>query len=377
MSEEIDNLIEEGYEETNFGGIEPIFKYLQKNHKEAEITRSDIKKYLDKQQQEQLLKQQRPPKALGHIVASYPGEVIQIDIYDLSRYEPYNKPNKKKDGYKYIFAAVDVFTRYAVAVPMVSKNIDDTTDALNFVIHNFMKPVIIMSDNDSSFTGHQFQELLDKQDIILNTNVKGDHFALGIIDNFAKRLKLIFAKKFLKYKTKNWVQYLTEVIDSYNDSPHSALDGLSPLEALEKKNFTKIFEINSVKGLKNKTVSDLEVGDKVRVRIAGMFTKSSEPQYSDKVYTVETVKGSTIYLSDGEVKKRYDLLKVPNDTITNDKNVIIQAKEKSKAKKANIKAGVSKKNIIREPRQVEVINNEPVEVRRSSRANKGVNHRYD
>ena len=323
MSEEIDNLIEEGYEETNFGGIEPIFKYLQKNHKEAEITRSDIKKYLDKQQQEQLLKQQRPPKALGHIVASYPGEVIQIDIYDLSRYEPYNKPNKKKDGYKYIFAAVDVFTRYAVAVPMVSKNIDDTTDALNFVIHNFMKPVIIMSDNDSSFTGHQFQELLDKQDIILNTNVKGDHFALGIIDNFAKRLKLIFAKKFLKYKTKNWVQYLTEVIDSYNDSPHSALDGLSPLEALEKKNFTKIFEINSVKGLKNKTVSDLEVGDKVRVRIAGMFTKSSEPQYSDKVYTVETVKGSTIYLSDGEVKKRYDLLKVPNDTITNDKNVII------------------------------------------------------
>ena len=188
----------------------------------------------------------------------------------------------------------------------------------------------------------------------------------------------VFAKKFLKYKTKNWVQYLTEVIDSYNDSPHSALDGLTPLQALEKKNFTKIFEINSIKGLKNKTVSDLEVGDKVRVRIAGMFTKSSEPQYSDKVYTVETVKGSTIYLSDGEVKKRYDLLKVPNDTITNDKNVIIQAKEKSKAKKANIKAGVSKKNIIREPRQVEVINNVPVEVRRSSRANRGVAaDRYD
>ena len=259
----------------------------------------------------------------------------------------------------------------------MSKNIDDTTAGLNYVIHNFMMPIIIMSDNDSSFTGEKFQELLDENNIISDMNVKGDHFALGIIDNFAKRLKLIFAKKFLKNKTKNWFQYLPDVIELYNNSPHSALDGLSPMEALQKENFTKIFEINSVKGLKNKTVSDLEPGDKVRVKISGMFTKSSEPQYSDKVYTVESVKGSTIHLIGGLIKKRYDLLKVPNETISNDKNVITQVSEKNKAKKANIKAGVSKVNIIAQPRQVEVINNEPVEVRRSSRATKGVNHRYN
>ena len=70
----------------------------------------------------------------------------------------------------------------------------------------------------------------------------------------------------------------------------------------QDKNFAKIFEINSRKGLKNKTVSDLQPGDKVRIKIAGMFSKGSEPQYSDTVYTVETVRGSTIYLIGGEVK---------------------------------------------------------------------------
>jgi ribosomal protein L21E len=113
-----------------------------------------------------------------------------------------------------------------------------------------------------------------------------------------------------------------------------ALDGLSPFEALEKSNYAKIYEINARKGLKNKTVSDLEPGDKVRIKIAGMFSKGSEPQYSDKVYTVETVRGSTIHLNDGEVKKRYNLLKVPRDTQSSIKNIMKVSAEKAKVKKA-------------------------------------------
>ena len=38
-----------------------------------------------------------------------------------------------------------------------------------------------------------------------------------------------------------------------------------------------------------KTISDLKVSDKVRIKIAGKFTKSSEPQFSDQVYEVKTI----------------------------------------------------------------------------------------
>ena len=366
--DEIDKLIEEAYEETNYSGADKIFKYLNKNHNEANITKEEIIDYLESQKQEQLLKQNKKPKAQGHIIAAFPGDMIQIDIYDLAKYEAYNK------HYKYVFAAVDVFSRYAVAVPMKTKNIDDTTEALKKVILRspWGKPETIMSDNDSSFLGGKFQDLLDDENITLNTNIKGDHLALGIIDNFARRFKLVMSKKFLKYDTKDWIQYLPEVLQRYNDLSNSSLNDLTPSEAIEDKNFNIIFELNAVKGVQNQTVSDLELGDKVRVKIGGIFTKSSEPQYSDKVYTVEEIKGNNITLSGGEMKKRYNLLKVPKATVSNDKNVITQVSDKARAKKLNIKAGVNKNNIIRQPIQHQVINNVPVEIRRSGRNNAGV-----
>lgn len=338
MSKE--SFIEDAYIETNFGGIEKIYTYLKKNYHDIKITKQEVKKYLDAQEQEQILKTQKPPKALGHIVASFPGELVQMDIFDFSKYASDN------NNFKYMMAFVDVFSRFAFVFSMKTKNINDTTAALEKFIE-ILHPTIIMSDNDSSFLGEKFQDFLDEQNIILEPNVKGDHFALGIIDNFAKRIRDFFSKINLKYKINkyNWVDNISQFIIKYNQSPHMALDGLSPFEALEKSNYAKIYEINARKGLKNKTVSDLEPGDKVRIKIAGMFSKGSEPQYSDKVYTVETVRGSTIHLNDGEIKKRYNLLKVPRDTQSSIKNIMKVSAEKAKVKKEINKIDPKEENI--------------------------------
>jgi hypothetical protein len=343
MSKE--SFIEDAYLNTNFGGPEKIYTYLKKNYHDIKITKEEIKTFLNKQEQEQILKKQKPPKALGHIVASFPFEIVQMDIFDFSKYASDNH------NYKYMMAFVDVFTRFAVIYPMKTKNIDDTTSALQAFI-NLTPPVIIMSDNDSSFLGDKFQDVLDEHNIILEPNVKGDHFALGIIDNFAKRIRDFFSKINLKYKINkyNWVDNMNQFISKYNDSPHMALDGLSPMDAVDPKNYAKIFEINARKGLKNKTVSDLQPGDKVRIKIAGMFSKGSEPQYSDKVYIVETVRGSTIHLYGGEIKKRYNLLKVPKETESSTKNIMKVAAEKAKVIKEVKKIDPKEENITREKR---------------------------
>ena len=73
----MERLIEEAYEKTNYGGPDKIMKYLNTEHRNSNITRADVKRYLDEQVQEQLLKQTLPRKGLGHIVASYPGELYK------------------------------------------------------------------------------------------------------------------------------------------------------------------------------------------------------------------------------------------------------------------------------------------------------------
>ena len=123
---------------------------------------------------------------------------------------------------------------------------------------------------------------------------------------------------------------LDNIIKIYNDTPHSALNGLSPEEAMKPENYSAIQQINMNKMENNKRITDLKIDDKVRKY--SLFKKSISkpsitPAFSDEVYYVIKVDGSTVYLNDGSKNKRYNLLKVPDDTeITNNKtkNVITQ-----------------------------------------------------
>ena len=131
-------------------------------------------------------------------------------------------------------------------------------------------------------------------------------------------------KSFLFNKTTRWVDIIDNVIKIYNNTPHSALNGLTPEQALQPENLSIIQQININKMETNKRVSDLNVNDKVRKY--SLFKKSISkpsitPAWSDEVYYVIKVQGSTIFLNDGSKNKRYNLLKISNDTeITNDKN---------------------------------------------------------
>jgi hypothetical protein len=336
-------ILEQAYEATNYGGLEKIFKFIKRTN--PEIKRNDIKEFLEGQESEQLLKQQQSKATNGHIVAMFPDEFWQIDIYDLSKYKDYNK------NYRYIFAVVDVFTRIAYAEKMKTKDIDATTEALEKI---FVKarnyPQVCTSDNDSAFLGEKFMALLDKHKIVLDTNIKDDHNALGIIDNFAKRLKLTFGKIFIKLKTKNWIDHLDDVIRRYNNSEHSSLNDLTPFQAIKSENYNEILALNFRKRTKNKTVSDLKVGDKVRIRTSGKFTKSSEPQWSDKVYRVTSVRGTTIDLDDDKTFKRTNLLKVPIDAKDITTNVINEI-----SKEARITRRVKKSGVERNDAQNEII----------------------
>ena len=196
-----------------------------------------------------------------------------------------------------------------------------------------------MSDNDSAFKSDDFQELLDKYNIVSDMNVVGDHNALGIIDNFAKRLKMALSKKFIRSKSTNWIDSLQKIIDNYNNQENSAIDDIAPNEAHLEENQSNIFEINLIKGQMNKTVSDLKEGDHVRIKIKGKFSKGSDAQWSDNVYEVKKVRGGNIELDDAEIKKRGNLLKVVAPLSKSD-NVISESKRDAKVERKLKSEGV-------------------------------------
>ena len=140
----------------------------------------------------------------------------------------------RKSVYKYAFCCIDVFTRKAYVIPMKDKTTESVSEAFETILHDNKDnyPKIIMSDQESVFTSAAFEKILDKYQISLNLYIKGDHNALGVIDAYAKRLKLQLAKYILlNDHAIKWNQLLDKVVSNYNNTPNKSINDIKPNEA--------------------------------------------------------------------------------------------------------------------------------------------------
>ena len=356
--------LEKYYKQFNFPASSTFVKQLK--NEGIKITKKEIDDFLvSRVEQQQTTIQSNRKKLLGKIVAYRPLSLIQMDIFDMQNYTRTNK------GYKYILCIIDVFTRKVWTYAMKKKDNDNVQESFKkFLQQSGIQnntPTILMSDNDSTFINKSFQEILEKNKIIHQPNILDDHHALGLIDRFARTLKMILTRLFLQTKSTNWIDYIEQIIKNYNNNGHSAIDYISPNEAFLEKNFEKIYNINYEKSLFNIAISDIDVNDKVRIKIKGQFRKGTEARYTDEVYTVKKVKGNAVTLDNDEVYKRSSLLIVPKTTVTDEKNVIVKVNKQNKINRNIQQEGLDLSNIVSNKRRRNILlntldnNNEKVE----------------
>ena len=330
----MDQILNNIWTENNYPAKAKLLKLAKESN--PAIKAKDVDTFLDKQLSYQLLKETKNLSShLGHIVAFKINEIWQIDIYDVSRFETSNKK------FKYMFAVVDVFTRFAYIIPMKKKDIESTSKALEDVLgYNKTKPYLIMSDNDSSYTGLEFQKVLTKYDMHHDPNAVGDHNALGIIDNFAKRIKRILTAYFLQTKKKNWIDVIQKIVATYNVSPHSSLGGFTPTEIMNADPDLNQFivDVNYYKSQFNTTTTDLKIGDSVRIKISDGFKKGTDPRYGAKVHIVKEIYGKNAILDNDKKYIRSQLLKVPADSVSEEKPNIVQKAKTEKIVKTFLKS---------------------------------------
>ena len=120
--------------------------------KHPEITRKEIKTFLDADVSKQLVKVQQAKPSDGHIVAFVPNENWQMDLFDLSRYMYANQ------YYRYILCCVDVFTRKAYTEPLKIKDSEGCAVAFHKMIDKAgVTPRSILSDQDAAFLMNHFK----------------------------------------------------------------------------------------------------------------------------------------------------------------------------------------------------------------------------
>lgn len=122
-------------------------------------------------------------------------------------------------------------------------------------------------------------------------------------------------------KPTNGIDHIEEVINKYNNTPHSSLEELTPQEGTKDENQHAVENINRNKATKQPIKPLFNEGDKVRIRITKIFRKGTEPRYSDIIYTVQKINGQRVMLSNGKILLENELLNVDN-TESNQINVV-------------------------------------------------------
>ena len=293
--------------EYGFGSIYETYKQAVKLL--PSVTLNDVKEFLAKQESRQL----KPYMGFNSYVAHEPLQEIQIDLAD------FTKSAQAKNGFRYAFVAVDVFSKYMWAVPCKDKMPDESVRAFTEVLDQVGTPRQIYHDSEGAWNSAKFIKLLNGSGIKQIITSSPPPF----VERNIQTLKHMIYERLegLKINVEKWHELVKVVLKRYNDTVHSTT-GLTPNEARKDENRIRVWlHIQKYARFRRK-YPPLHVGDEVRTLIKPhTFKKGYQPSWSKGTYKITYVTGNRFLINDSDRKRvwnRHELLKVERSTTATD-----------------------------------------------------------
>ena len=197
---------------------------------------------------------------------------------DLMEMIPFSSINS---GYKYILTCIDVFSRFARALPLKSKAASDVESALKYMLRD-AKPYHIQTDLGKEFYNSNVQALFKK--LKIKHYSVYSQFKAALVERFNRTLRERITKYFIARGKKKWVSVLPKFVEAYNNTKHRSI-GMKPIE-VNKANEGQLW-IEQNKNLKNSRAK-YKVGDYVRISrlTQSPFIKKFDHNWSDEVYEI-------------------------------------------------------------------------------------------
>jgi hypothetical protein len=274
-----------------FSTVDKLYEQA-KAHK-LKYTKKDIKEFYDKQAVKQILKPLHKQKEYSSFMANQPRHVYQMDIIVYDRY------SFKK--YKYMLVVIDIYSRFLQVRPMTNRKMITIIKNYNSIIDIMKAPEYLQSDNE--FNKKEFIDILNKSNTKTRFTDPDEIHKNPIVERVNGTITRNIQKVRIALKRYDWINYIYDLVDNYNDSVHSTV----------KNKPNDIFN-NKVPNKQKYTFikNPFTIGDKARIaRKKKVFDKADEVTYSKKVYIVESIVKSKVKL-EGVIKlyKPYELDRV-------------------------------------------------------------------
>ena len=295
-----DSVIRSIYYDKDDGFDSILATYRKANKVLNTITVADVKAWMDKQKSRQV----KPYRQFNSYVAPKALHEFQIDLGDWTQSAADN------DGFRFMFLAIDIFSKVIHCVPIKDKKPPESIRAFNEVLDKIGVPQQIMSDREGAWESTEFIKLLNKHKIKQIISSTPPPFSERAVQEIKKMIHTRLEG--LELDKEKWVEMLGPVLKKYNNRVHGTT-GLSPNEARKDDNTMQVYINIRQKAQFKRKYPPLSIHDSVRTWVkAGSFKKGHESRWSKDVYKIIFIKDNQYLINDHRrrVYNRWELLKI-------------------------------------------------------------------
>ena len=278
--------------------------------KDKTITMDDVNQFFSKNVEVKKL-----PRGQNSFVVPNANYQYQLDLFSMGK-EDFESKQKTRSG----LVLIDIFSKYAVVLPIPSKNPPDVLAGILEGIQKMGdKPDMIYADEEGSLTGSKvdIRGALKDRGIELYTTRGHPNFAERFIRTFKDMLFKRVEADIKKGKQNiQWVNYIFQIMVTCNDKMKHSSTQFTPKEARNKRNEYAVKLNLELRALKNRKYPELNVGDEVKVmRKKAITEKERSSRYLKETFKVKRIEeklGQTYSYLEGRARPnlRYELLKV-------------------------------------------------------------------
>jgi hypothetical protein len=220
----------------------------------------------------------RKVKQFRKVIVYRVNEIWACDIVQMDKF------NNENNGYKYILTIIDIYSRYAWAIPLKTKSATEVSSAFQNIITKFkVHPEKIYCDQGTEFYNKTMDNLRSKYKIEIYSTFGVAHAAH--IERFNRSLKTIMYKQFTINGNHIWYNMLDDLVDKYNNSIHRTIKN-KPKDVFKND----LLINNNMIDDRTKTKPNFKVGDRVRISYKrGAFDKGYLVNWSYEIFIINEV----------------------------------------------------------------------------------------
>lgn len=272
----------------SFSSVDRLYRAARSQ--DNSITRSLVEKFLSAQLPYTLHRKVVRKFPRNKTVANHHGDLAQADLIDVKKYA------RSNNDIHYILTLIDVFSKYAVAVPVKRKNAASVTEAFVTIFRDY-RPSKLQTDEGREFTNKEVQSLLQRR-LIHYYIAKNEVIKCAVIERFQRSLQARMHKYFTAFNTTKWIDKLADFINAYNNSYHRSIKTTPNKARLENKEdvFARLYGFSSERDMIRRSLLQqrrrrvmLNEGDTVRAALqAAPFAKGYDRTFADSLFRVKS-----------------------------------------------------------------------------------------